>query len=227
MAHALRDAGFPKDKIAMIYNGVDVYRYSASHTGELRSLLGVGQETPVVGIVANIRASKGYEYFIRAARLVVDEMPGVRFVSIGDPGRELSPRMNALVSELGLEADISFLGFRDDVPSMLADFDVFVLSSLDEGFPFAAIEAMAAGLPSVMTRCGGPEEVADDGVTGYLVPVADARALADGILKLLSSPELAQRMGRAAREKIVHNFSLTGMLAQYERLYERLVSARR
>ena len=105
---------------------------------------------------------------------------------------------------------------------MIRDLDIFVLSSLAEGFPFAALEAMAAGKPSVMTRCGGPEEVLTNGETGFLVPVADPQALAGKILELVEAPRTAAAMGKLAREEVERRYSLTGMLANYERLYARL-----
>lgn len=227
MAAKLKSAGFQSDKIIRIYNGVDVGSYLSSGSGELRRSLGVTERTPIVGMVANIRAPKGYDYFIRAAKLVVSRLPQVQFVSIGDPQAGLSERLEQLVCDLQLEGNFTFLGYRKDAHLLLSDLNVFVLSSLNEGFPFAAIEAMAAGKPSVMTRCGGPEEVVEEGVTGYLVPVADEAALASRVTALLLDPARAEEMGRAARARVEREFSLAGMLRNYESLYARLASGNR
>lgn len=222
MARALGDAGFPDKKIIRIYNGVEVDRFTPGPSGILRSELGLAPDTPIVGMVANIRPPKGYEYFVRAARIVLDRFPHAYFVSVGEGKKGLSEKLDALVDELHLRNRFSFLGLRSDVPELLRDFDVFALSSISEGFPFVALEAMSAGKPSVMTRCGGPEEIVDDGVTGFLVSIADPSALAEKISLLLSDPVLAAGMGRAARAKILAKFTLPGMLRNYERFYRRL-----
>ncbi len=224
MGNELRKAGFRSNRIIRVYNGVNVDLYRHAARGPLRQLIGANEVDPIVGIVANIREPKGYEHFVRAAKLVVDRVPNAHFVSIGDKHPVLFSELERLVSDLGLQNRITFLGFRADVPQLLPDFTVFVLSSLSEGFPFAAIEAMAAAKPSVMTRCGGPEEVAEDGVTGFLVPVADPQRMADRIVELISSPGRAQGMGNAARAKVLRDFTVEGMMQAYETLYQQLCS---
>src|SRR5207244_3560086 len=113
----------------------------------------------------------------------------------------LSDRLRALVAELNLQDRFFFLGFRSDVPNILRDLDVFVLPSSSEGLPFVALEAMATGKPTVMTRCGGPDEIVDDGVDGLLVPVSDPAAMAEKISLLISNPKYARTLARAAQEK--------------------------
>jgi glycosyltransferase involved in cell wall biosynthesis len=222
----LREIGFPSDKIVRIYNGINVARFSPGQTGRLRQELGCAEETKLVGMVANIRASKGYEFFIRAARHVVERFPATRFVSIGDIDRTLGQPLFNLVGELGLQDHLVFLGFRRDIPEILSDLDVFVLSSVSEGFPLVTLEAMAAGRPVVVTRCGGPEEVIEHNRTGILVPPADANALGTQICELLANPEWAAALGQNARAKVSSEFSMERMVHQYERLYEQLLNAR-
>ena len=223
MRSVLESAGFSRDRLVRIYNGIDATRFSSAATGSLRKELDLAPDQPLVGMIANIRPPKGHDNFIRAARLVADRFPAARFVVAGDHMDGLSERLRALVAELNLLDRFVFLGFRSDVPAILRDLDVFVLPSLSEGLPFVALEAMGAGKPSVMTRCGGPEELVDDGVNGYLVPVSDPLALAEKIGLLLSDPERAQAMGKAAQETVWRDFSRDVMMRQYTKLYERLL----
>jgi len=132
----------------------------------------------------------------------------------------------SLLNELGLQDRFFFLGFRQDVPEILGDLDVFVLSSTCEGFSLATIEAMAAGKPVVVTQSGGPQEIVEDGHTGLLVPPAEPRALAARICELLCNPERAAALGHKARVKVESKFSLTRMVRDHECLYERCLNPR-
>jgi glycosyltransferase involved in cell wall biosynthesis len=221
-----QELGFPREKIVRIYNGVDLEKFAGARSGGLRAELGCPEGTRLVGMVANLRGPKGYEYFVQAARRVVDSMPQTRFVAVGDIDRQILMRLSDLVDKLDLRDRFVFVGFREDVPAILRDVDVFVLSSISEGFSLATVEAMAAGKPVVVTRCGGPEEVIDDGRTGFLVPPADPEALASRICELLADPERAAILGQNARAKVSSAFSMERMVHQYERLYERLLNAR-
>jgi glycosyltransferase involved in cell wall biosynthesis len=226
----LARVGFDKGKIVRIYNGVNLQKFSGNGRGRLRAELGLqngdnGENcAKLVGMVANIRQSKGYEYFIRAAHTVAQHNPEARFVAVGDVKTTLAEPLRKLLQELALEERFRFLGFREDVPAILKDLDVFVLSSTSEGFPLVTLEAMAAGKPVVVTRCGGPQEVVEDGRTGTLVPIADADALASGISGFLSDPARAAQFGASGREKVEREFSISRMVEQYEQLYERLLA---
>jgi len=220
-----QELGFPREKIVRIYNGVDLEKFAGARSGGLRAELGCPEGTRLVGMVANLRRPKGYEYFVQAARRVVDSMPQTRFVAVGDIDRQILRRLSDLVDKLNLRDRFVFVGFREDVPAILRELDVFVLSSVSEGFSLATIEAMAAGRPVVATRSGGPEEIIDDGRTGFLVPPADPESLAQRICELLANPAEAEAMGRRAQGKVETTFSLAKMIREYERLYESCLGA--
>jgi glycosyltransferase involved in cell wall biosynthesis len=223
----LKKIGFPEEKLHRIYNGIENSRFLGVPGGKLRRELNCSSETVLIGMVANVRAPKGHEYFIRAARLIADQHPNTYFVISGDLHKTLAPPLFNLAKELGLENRLSFLGFRQDVPDILNDIDIFVLPSTSEGFPLVVLEAMACAKPVVATRCGGTGEMVDEGRTGYMVPVADASAIASRVSELLNQPEGGASMGRAAKLRVESEFSVQTMVANYERLYEICVVARR
>jgi glycosyltransferase involved in cell wall biosynthesis len=221
----LQDAGFPAEKIVRIYNGVDVGQFERVKPGRLRGELGLPASTNLIGMIANLRPGKGYEYFVQTARLVADVVPEARFVAVGESEEEMERQLRCLLRQLGLEDRFTFLGFRQDVPEILADLDVFVLSSVSEGLSIATMEAMAAGKPVVVTRSGGPEEIIADRRTGLLASAADPADLAARICEILRNPELAETLSHNARAEVHNNFSVARMIAEYESLYERCLSS--
>lgn len=224
MGKMLQDIQFPADKIVRIYNGITVERYEGPSDGRLRKELGLSNGTKIVGTVANLRQTKGYEFFIQAAGKVLAAVPHARFVAIGDIDQEIAKPLFEAIGRLGLHDRVHFLGFRKDVPELLKELDVFVLASVSEGFPLVALEAMAASRPMVVTRSGGPQEIVDDGLNGMLVPPADSDALAGKICELLTNPQRANELANSARFKVGSAFSLEKMISDYEHLYERLLN---
>ena len=138
---------------------------------------------------------KGIEYLLSAAAALRREFPALRVEIAGSgPQRE---KLEEAVAHAGLGGQVKFLGWIDDLTSVLPRWDVFVMPSLEEGFPIAALDAMAAGLPVVATSVGGVPELIEDGKTGWLVPPRDAEALASRLRLLLCNPELRLSMGAA------------------------------
>jgi glycosyltransferase involved in cell wall biosynthesis len=130
--------------------------------------------------------------------------------------------LNALVERaerLGVLHAFTFLGHRDDVGARLAEADVFVLPSRSEAFPNAVLEAMAAGLPIVASGVGGILELIDSGRTGLLVPPGEPRALAEALCRLIADPELAARLGVAARDEARAHYSFERMVTSFDSLY--------
>lgn len=220
----LRRAHYPPAKVLRIYNAIDVEKLQVAGNGHLRHKLNLPKGSRLVGTVANIRAPKGYEFLIRAARVVVDRIPEAHFVAVGDIDPVLSQPLFELVNQLGLQDRFHFLGFRSDIPEILNELDVFVLASTSEGLPLALLEALAAGRPSVATRCGGPEEVISDGVNGRLIPSKDPGSIAAAVIELLTNRQLALGFAQAGRAKVYSEFTLGKMVEQYEGLYERLLA---
>jgi glycosyltransferase involved in cell wall biosynthesis len=123
---------------------------------------------------------------------------------------------------LGISGHVSFIGWREDLPNVMAGWDVFVLPSLDEGFPIAALEAMAAGLPVIASAVGGLLELVQDGKTGWLVPAAAPAELTTRLRELISDDRRREAMGIAGRQRALRDFSIARMVAQTVAVYDGL-----
>ena len=134
------------------------------------------------------------------------------------PEGGLLPELQRLQAELGLQGRVHFLGSRNDVPAVLLDLDLFVLSSYTEGFSLALVEAMATGLATIATKSGGPEGIVDADATGILVPPRDPQALAEAIRRALNDQTLRRCLGSAAKAAVTYRFSSERMLAAYREL---------
>jgi glycosyltransferase involved in cell wall biosynthesis len=217
----VKTAQFPPGKLKTIYNGVDWRRFALpSNSVTKRKELNIGLDEKLVGMVANLRPAKGYQYFVRAAAIIAKSIPKVRFLIIGEEDEELKETVIQEIEARGLTDKVILLGFREDVPELLKLLDVFVLSSVSEGLSIATIEAMAAGVPVVVTRSGGPQEVVVDGRAGFLVPREDEKSLAEKALLLLENRELATRMGKEAQAQVRGKFSIDTMIRNYETVYQ-------
>jgi glycosyltransferase involved in cell wall biosynthesis len=212
-----------KQRFEVMPLGLDLERFRSIDTrrGELRAELGLGT-APLVGIVARLAPVKAHDVFLRAAAALRARRPEVRFVVVGDG--ELRASLEALAAGLGLQASITFLGWRSDVERVYADLDLLVLSSRNEGSPIALIEAMASGRNVVATAVGGVPDVVRHGETGLLVNPDDHDALARSMEELLlANPERRAAMATAARNDAFERFGLARLLADIDRLYAALL----
>jgi glycosyltransferase involved in cell wall biosynthesis len=187
--------------------------------------LGIPADAPVIGTVCNLRPQKALDVMLSAVASLRPKLPDCRLLIVGD-GVEREG-LEALAEQLGLADAVTFLGQRDDIPDVLAAFDLFALSSDFEGMPLAVIEAMGAGLPVAATRVGGIPDLIDDGVQGLLVPARDAGALASAMGELLSAPDLSRRLGEAGRARRQEEFDIDVVVSRVERLYEELAGISR
>jgi glycosyltransferase involved in cell wall biosynthesis len=217
---------FDARKIISIPTGVDTAMFSRGSTkGALREAYGIPRNAPLVGIVAVLRSWKGHEDFLDAARLVLKDVPGARFVIVGDGPR--APNIRDYIERLGLAAAVTMTGHRSDVASVLADLDVFVLSSFGhEGVPQAVLQAMAMEVPVVATNVGSVSEVVRDGETGLLAPPLNPEALAAGIVSVLQRADLGRELASAGRRLIEDRYRLDAMLDRLDALYDDLVRGR-
>lgn len=212
----------PADKMTTIYSGIDMSQLRASIDVRKKKLdLGLDPRFPVVGTIGRLSKQKAPQDFVKAALRVLQQMPNVQFIMVGD-----GPLRDEIEKLIGGESRIQILGYRDDVPELLQLFDVFVLSSWWEGLGRALTEAMAAGLPVVATNVNGVPELVIEGQTGFLVPPQRPQALADRIIYLLRNPDVAKQLGQNAYRKVVPAFDANFMVQRISSLYQELLDAK-
>ena len=182
-----------------------------------RRTLSISEDAPVIGTVANLTPKKDQATLLAAVDRLRGQLPDVELVIIGSGPLDAELRAEARRREM--DAYVHFLGSRDDVADLLPGFDVFTLSSRYEGLPISMLEAMAAGVPVVVTAVGGIPEAITDGVHGRLVPPGDAHALTDGLHAVLSDVEVAGRLASAGRDRVAAAFSIDRAVRVSEERY--------
>jgi glycosyltransferase involved in cell wall biosynthesis len=202
-----------------LYHGIDPASVGWQSRDEGRQEVGVGQDVPIVGTVANFKAHKGHAHLLETVLHVRRAMPEVRFVLVGQGPLEAGIRRQA--HRLGLDGTVVFTGFREDALRLVAGFDIFALPSLHDGLSIALVEAMALGKPCVITRVGGNPEVVEHGKHGLVVPPGDPRALADALLTLLRDRPLRERLGREAQARAAV-FDIRASVRRMEQVYQEL-----
>ena len=211
----------PMPPLETLHHGLDPAALPVPGRDGVRAELGIPEDAPVVGSVANFKAAKDHATLLRAAAQVRQAIPSVRFVLVGQGPLEAETRR--LAGQLGLDQTVVFAGFRTDATRLMAGFDAFALSSTYEGLPIALIEAMAVGCPAVVTRVGGTPEVVADGVHGFLVPPRDPAALAAGLTRLLGDRALRDGLGEAAAAR-ARDFDIRTAVRRMEQVYARLLA---
>lgn len=196
------------ERTALLGNGVDLERFdprlgSEDERRSTRAMFGATEEQIVVGAVGRLVAEKGFPELFEAMKEVDDRYV---LVVIGPHEPEKADSIDTASITAARQAGVVFLGMRDDVDVLYRAMDLFVLASHREGFPRAAMEAAASGLPLIVTDIRGCREVVEDGSNGLLVPVADPVALHGAIVKLGGDAELRRRMAEAGRDKAVREF---------------------
>ena len=199
----------PAEKLVTIHNGISPSPLSPRGRGQ--------GEGAVVGTIAHLYKTKGLNYLIDAAKILHSQFSihHSEFRIIGD-GPERN-NLESLIANHNLESKIKLLGEQKKASEYLSKFDIFVLPSVKEGFPYAILEAMAAGLPIVAAPVGGIPEAQGD--AGILVPPKDSKALATAIQSLIDDPKRAKKMGLAAHERI-KQFSFEKMLEETIKIYK-------
>jgi glycosyltransferase involved in cell wall biosynthesis len=219
--HISRDMGVARERVHVIYNGIDVAWFSGvlPDTG-LAEICGAGRR--VILNLGSLVPAKNQRLFLRVGEKLLRRHPEIILVFCGDgPLREA---LETEARELGIADQCRFLGQRSDVGPVLAAASVVVQTSDEEGLPNAVMEAMAAGRPVVATEAGGTRELLEHGVDGFLVGVGDESALVERISAVLADGAMAARLGQAAAEKIRTRFSAAAMAVQYEELFTRLIA---
>ena len=221
-----RAVGYPPERITAIYSAPNPEHFHPRPPDpSLRAALGIPDEAPVVGMVGRLAPEKGHHLLLGAAARVLTEFPETRFLCVGK-GRS-RPAIERLARELGIEKSLILIGFRADVPDLVALFDIFALTPTSgESLGTSILEAFCMEKPAIATEVGGTGESVRDGQTGYLIKIApepvQIEHLAEAILKLLRDRELRKKMGRAGRRLVDERFHPRILAEQTAALYLRL-----
>ncbi len=228
VSRANRDQGaawglFPPARCVVIRSGVELGAFAAARADRERLFreTGIPASAPLVLMPACLKPQKAPLDFVRAAALVLREHPGARFAVAGDG--ELAGAVRAEAERLGIAPALHLLGWRDDLPFLMACAQVVVLTSRWEGLPQVVPQARAAGRPVVATAVDGTPEAVEDGLTGFLTPPGDFAATAQRVSLLLAQPALALKMGERAREGL-EEFDRERMVRAQEELYLELLA---
>lgn len=215
----IKNEGVNPEKIAVIYNGIDLDRFNIEiDIHQKKRELGLNVDLPVVGTVGRLCKEKGYEYFLQAAAEILKKKFDTQFLIVGDG--ELKKELEDYAFILGINRNLIFVGECNAISEIVKTLDVFLLSSIYEGFGIVVLEAFACGVPVVATNVGGVGEVITDGIDGFLVPSKDIRKMAEKVIFLLENPEKAREMGIAGQKKTRKNFGISLTVKKIEDLYD-------
>lgn len=211
--------GLPAEKIVLIPNGIDAsVRPDAEAARKMRALW-APQGQFLIGALGRLHRQKGMDILLKAAARTLKERPDCRFIVAGD-----GPEKEDLIAQarsLGIESQVLFAGWVSNSLDYLGALDLFAFPSRWEGMPNAVLEAMLAEKPVVCTPAGGTADLIEDQHEGLVVRIDDPEALAAAMERLIAAPDLRRRLAHAAREKVLNQFSLEGMILSHEKLYRR------
>jgi glycosyltransferase involved in cell wall biosynthesis len=222
VARRCHELGASPAKVRVIENGIR--QVDTLDRGKLRRLLGLGPGTPLVGAVGSLTTRKGHRHLLAAAPHVLAACPDTHFVLLGEGG--LRKSLEADAARLGIQDRVHLPGALFPALSYIADLDLFVLPSSEEGMSNALLEAMMAGLPCITNDIPSNHEVLTQGVDGVLVNVEDPRSFADEIVRLLDDRVLRTALGARAQQTIGRRFDPRTMIEANESLYVALAGTR-
>jgi glycosyltransferase involved in cell wall biosynthesis len=226
LAHA--QFGYAKEKMEVIPNGFDVdqFRPDPAARESLRAELGISRDTPLIGMAARFHIQKDHRNFVEAAVRLHAVAPDVHFVLCGKGVDNRNSELAGWIKQSGASLANAFhlLGGRKDTSCFFAALDISTSSSLSEAFPMAVGEAMACGIPCVVTNVGDSAVIV--GETGKVVPCGDPRALAEAWQDLLSLGSSARsQLGQAARNRVEQRFGIDSIVERYQELYRQVAAA--
>lgn len=212
----------------VVHNGVDLAEFQnvPGARTRIRAELGLPDDAFVVALLGRIVPWKGHEMFLDALERLLPEHPQMMGCIVGEGwrGHDFEQRLRARVDSGPLKGRVIFAGFRPDVPALLQSVDALAHTSIEpEPFGRVIVEAMAARLPIVATAAGAVLEILEDGRTGLLVPPGNAAALAQALHRLMSDPDLGQRLATAARQEVETRFTVQQYVAGVQAVYEELL----
>lgn len=223
-----RQHGYRPRREAVVPNGIDVARFAPDAEGRARQRASwhLGPATRVIGLVGRVDPMKDHPTFLRAMGRVADAVPNLAVICVGGGDDAYRARLAASPEARALGDRLRWIGHVDDVTTVYAALDLLVLSSLGEGFPNVVGEAMACGVPAIVTGVGDAADIVGD--TGVVTGVGDPAAIADACLRLLAEPpELADARQRAAVQRIRERFATARLVVESAALFDQVIASRR
>ena len=223
--------GVPGDNIRVMYDGLDPEQVKvATPPAELRKAWNVADNERVIGIVGNVREWKGQETVVRAMIEVTRRFPDAVCFIVGNTttaDREYLANLKKIAAEAGIERNLRFTGYQQDVPSFMNMMEIVIHASIaPEPFGMVVLEGMAQRKPVIGSRAGGPVEMVVEGETGFTFPPGDAHTLAARIGDLLADPERAKRMGEAGYVRLLREFTIAKYMENIHGAYEAVLARR-
>jgi sugar transferase (PEP-CTERM/EpsH1 system associated) len=209
-----------RSRFRVIYNGADTRRFSPNRemAGSIRDQFNIPIERVVIGSVGRLVPIKDYPTLLQAASNLLQQGKDIHLLLVGSGPEQARLEDRVKASSL-LAGRVTFTGASDHVESLLSAMDIFVLPSICEGMSNTLLEAMASGIPVVVTQVGGNSELVQEGKSGFFFTPRDAEALTQRLLTLIHSAQNRSAIGNAARKRALELFSLEGMLERYRNLY--------
>lgn len=214
--------GMKPEKLITLYNGIDISKFNSTHslTTQRKSLFNLNHDDIVLITVAVLREPKGIQYMIHALPSLLNKFSNAYYIIVGDG--EYRQSLEELAQTMGLADRVRFLGYQENIPSLLSASDLFVFPTLNDALPTVLLEAMAAGLPVVATNVGGVPEIIVHEKNGLIMPPANISSLVHACDRLLSDRELANQMKEAGRETVTKRFNIHLQVANLRDLYFQL-----
>lgn len=217
------ERGIPPEKCLCLYSGIDLAPYrNAPSKAEARATLGLDPEDIIVGNVARLWPEKEHASLIEAAAKLAPTHPKIKFMIVGDG--PLGPELRAKVESLGVQHQVLMPGYRNDLETVMAAFDIFAFPSSAEGTPMVIYNAMAMGLPIVASPVSGVGEILVDGKTASFIPPANSDAIATAVAALADDPERARALGNGAKHAVESEYSVEQAVQKLESIYDSLLT---
>lgn len=224
--YLIRVVKLPRRKIITVINGVDTSEFQKREKpAGLLAEFSLSSKSKIIGTVGRLAEVKDHLSLIKAFKLVYQAIPDTHLLLAGDG--PMKQELSRWAMENGLNSAVTFAGYREDIPELLNLFDIFVLSSVSEGTSRALLEAMASGLPAVVTNVGGNASIVDHGENGLVVQPKNVNQLSEAIIDLLKDEEKHKRFSQNAVRKIRDNYSLDKMVEAYTKLYLELLLSKK
>ncbi len=207
-----------KDKLELIHNGIKPINFLDKTSARNYFNTIITDQDKVVGTISELHKNKGLKYAIKAIAEISKKIKDIKFIIIGE-GEE-RPTLEKYIKQQGLENKIFLVGQVSEASRYLKAFDIFLLSSVKEGFPFVLLEAGLAELPVISTKVGGIPEIIENNKTGILIESKDSKKIAKGLETLIENEKLQKTYGQALNNKIIKDFSFGEILKKTRELYE-------